>query len=66
MRSQVVALVTAALEPEAFAEVVVRNGEKSLRHLIDKPVKYHEAADLFCLDLFKLTDRDRLAALGQR
>jgi hypothetical protein len=66
MRSQVVALVAAALEPDAFAEVVVRNGEKSLRHLIDKPVKYHEAADLFCLDLYKVTDLDRLAALGRR
>jgi hypothetical protein len=64
MRSQVVALVAAALEPKVFAEVMVQHGVPSLRYLIDKPVQYHEAADLFCLDLFKFTDLDRLAALG--
>jgi hypothetical protein len=64
MRNQVVALVAAALEPRLFSEVVVRHGIHSLRHLIDKPVKYQEAADLFCLDLYKFTDLDRLTALG--
>jgi hypothetical protein len=32
--------------------------------LIDKPVPYMEAPDLFCLDLYKTTDLDRLAALS--
>jgi hypothetical protein len=64
MRNQVVALVATALEPSLFAEVVVRHGIPSLRYLVDKPVKYKEAADLFCLDLYKFTDLDRLAALG--
>lgn len=65
MRSQVVALVASALEPKLFSEVVVRNGITSLRYLVDKPVKFHEAADLFCLDLYKITDLDRLAALSK-
>ncbi len=65
MRNQVVALIAAALEPTLFAEVVVRQGIPSLRYLIDKPVQYHEAADLFCLDLYKFTDLDRLAAAIQ-
>jgi dienelactone hydrolase len=65
MRSQVVALVASALEPTLFSEVVVRNGIKSLRHLVDKPVKFNEAADLFCLDLYKTTDLERLAALSK-
>ena len=64
MRNQVVALVAAALEPKLFSEVVIRHGIPSLRYLVDKPVKYHEAADLFCLDLYKVTDLDRLAAMG--
>lgn len=65
MRSQVVSLVATALEPNLFSEVVVRNGMNSLRYLVDKPVKFHEAADLFCLDLYKSTDLDRLAALSK-
>jgi hypothetical protein len=64
MRNQVVGLIAAALEPNLFSEVVVRHGMTSLRYLVDKPVKYNEAADLFCLDLYKFTDLDRLAALG--
>jgi hypothetical protein len=63
MRNQVVALVAAALEPNLFSEVKIRHGIPSLRYLIDKPVKYQDAADLFCLDLYKFTDLDRLAAL---
>lgn len=64
MRNQTVALVAAALQPSLFSEVVVRHGIPSLRYLVDKPVKYQDAADLFCLDLFKLTDLDRLAELS--
>ena len=64
MRNQVVALVAAALEPGLFSEVIIRHGMPSLRHLVDKPVKYQDAADLFCLDLYKFGDLDRLAALG--
>jgi hypothetical protein len=64
IRNQVVALVASALEPSLFSELVVRHGMPSLRYLVDKPVKYAEAPDLFCLDLYKFTDLDRLAALG--
>ena len=64
MRNQVVVLIAAALEPKLFSQVVVHHGITSLRYLVDKPVQYSEAADLFCLDLYKLTDLDRLAALG--
>jgi dienelactone hydrolase len=64
MRNQVVCLVAAAIEPSLFSELVIRQGIPSLRYLVDKPVKYQDAADLFCLDLYKFTDLDRLAALG--
>jgi len=64
LRNQVVALVASALEPSLFSEVVIRSGMPSLRYLIDKPAKYEDAPDLFCLDLYKFTDLDRLAALA--
>jgi hypothetical protein len=64
LRNQVVALVASALEPSLFSEVVIRHGMPSLRYLVDKPVKYQDAPDLFCLDLYRFTDLDRLAALA--
>jgi hypothetical protein len=64
MRNQVVALVAAVLEPSLFSEVVIRQGISSLRHLVDKPVTFQDAPDLFCLDLYKVTDLDRLGALA--
>lgn len=66
MRSQVAALVTSALEPALFSEVVVREGMPSLKHLLDAPVTYQDAPTLFCLDLFKEFDLDRLAALAEK
>ncbi|PYV40138.1 MAG: hypothetical protein DMG06_21130, partial [Acidobacteria bacterium] len=62
MRNQVVALIAAALEPNLFSEIVIREGMASLSYLLEKPVEYHEAADLFCLDLYKDFDLDRLEA----
>ena len=64
IRSQLVALVAAALEPTVFSEIVVRDGMTSLRHALDKPVEYLDAPDLFCLDLYKDFDVDTLAALA--
>lgn len=64
IRNQLIAQVAAALEPEMFAEIVVRDGMKSLRHLLDAPVEYEAAPDLFCLDLYKQFDVDGLAGLA--
>ena len=64
IRNQVTALVAAAIEPSLFSSVVVRNGMPTVRYLIEKPVRFQDAADLFCLDLYKATDLDRLAALA--
>ncbi len=65
IRSQVIALVTSALEPGLFSQVELEGGMHSLGYLMDKPVEYHEAPDLFCLDLYKDFDLDRLAALAK-
>jgi hypothetical protein len=62
IRSQMAALSAAVIEPSLFQEIVVRDGMPSLRHLLDAPVAYADAADLFCLDLYKETDVDRMIA----
>jgi len=64
IRNQVVALIAADLEPTLFSEVVIQEGMSSLKHLLDAPVKFESAPDLFCLDLYKEFDIDRLAKLA--
>lgn len=64
IRTQVVALVTAALDPTLFSEIVVHEGMRSLGYLLDVPVTFDQAPDLFCLDLYKEFDLDRIAALA--
>lgn len=63
MRHQVIALVSSALEPALFSDIVIRKGISSLRRLLDTPVEYQAAPELFCLDLYKEFDLDRLAAM---
>jgi dienelactone hydrolase len=65
IRSQVVALAAEALEPALFDTVLVKDGMKSLRYLLDAPVTYEAAPELFCLDLFKEFDIEQLAQLGR-
>ena len=64
IRSQVVALVAAAVEPDLFSEVRSNNVMDGLRFLLDTPVPYRSAADLFCLDLYKYFDIDSLTVLA--
>jgi hypothetical protein len=33
--------------------------------MLDKPVEYRDAPDLFCLDLYKDFDLDRISALAE-
>lgn len=63
-RNQVAALLAAALEPELFSEVVVHDGMRSLQFLLDSPVSFSDAPELFCLDLYKQFDVDQLAGLA--
>lgn len=64
IRCQLTALVAAALEPELFSEVVVHGGMKSLQYVLDTPVTFEEAPEMFCLDLYKDFDLDALALLA--
>ncbi len=64
MRSQAVALAAAAIEPALYSEVVVRDGIQSWSYLLEKPVEYAAAPELFCLDLYKYFDLDRVALMA--
>lgn len=64
MRNQAAALVAAALEPDLFSEISVRQGIRSFSYLLDKPVTYAQAPELFCLDLYKEFDIGRLEAVA--
>jgi dienelactone hydrolase len=64
IRSGVASLIAAALVPRMFWEVEVHKGIRSLSYLLAKPVSYSDAPDLFCLDLYKDFDLDRLAVIA--
>ncbi len=65
IRSQVVAITAAAIEPSLFSEVVTYGGMKSLDYLLAKPVPLRKAPELFCLDFYKHFDLDQLVALAR-
>ena len=58
------ALITAALQPDVFSDVVVHEGMASLDYVLQTPVRIENAPELFCLDLYKEFDIDRLAAMA--
>ena len=64
MRSQGVALAAAAIEPELYSAVAVRDGLSSWGELLEKPIEFREAPELFCLDLYREFDLDRLGAVA--
>jgi dienelactone hydrolase len=64
IRSQMVTLVAAALDPALFSVVSVRDGMHSLSYVLELPVTFEQAPELFCLDLYKEFDIDRLEALA--
>lgn len=63
-RNQVIALVAAALEPEAFSEIASSDAMESLGYLLEKPVPYRAAPELFCLDFYKFFDIPQLEAMA--
>jgi dienelactone hydrolase len=64
IRSRVIALTAAAIQPNAFSEIVVRGGMESFDHLLEKPVTFSEAPDLFCFGLYSETSIEHLTALA--
>ena len=65
IRSQMISLTASAIEPSIFSQVELHRGMRSLSYLMEAPVEYKDAPDLFCLDLYKEFDIDRLVALSK-
>ena len=63
-RNQAVGLVAAGIDPSMFPRIAVRNGLSSWSAVFDRPMHYQQDPELFCLDLFKHFDIDRLAAMA--
>jgi hypothetical protein len=64
IRSQMVALIAAALEPGLFSNLVSNEVLSSLGDLLTGPLIFRTTPDVFCLDLYKYFDIDRLQALA--
>jgi dienelactone hydrolase len=64
IRSEVIGMAAAALDPSMFSHVVSRGAMNSLGYLLKAPVPFRSAPDLFCLDLYKEFDLDRFAAMA--
>jgi dienelactone hydrolase len=64
IRTQTIALVAAALQPDLFSQVTIHEGMSSLDFLLQTPVTFDQAPELFCLDLYKDFDIDRLAVIA--
>ena len=64
IRNQVIAVTSAALEPAAFTRIENRRWMGSLEYLLRNAVPFRSAPELFCLDLFKDFDVDRLSLMA--
>lgn len=64
IRTQTIGVVASALQPDLFSELVVHEGMPSLGFLLQAPVTFDQAPELFCLDLYKHFDLNGLAAMA--
>jgi len=62
-RSQLMTLVAAAVEPSAIAGVENREGQGSLKELLEKDVAVTDGPELFCFGLLEAFDLVHIAAL---
>ena len=64
IRNQVIAVTSAALEPTAFARTESLQSMGSLDYLLKNSVPFRSAPELFCLDLYRHFDLDRLSLMA--
>jgi hypothetical protein len=60
----VIALTAAALSPQIFVSIESHGSIASLDDLLKRGIPYRDAPELFCLDLYKYFDLDRLALMA--
>lgn len=63
-RSETVAMVAAALNPELFSKLEARKAIPSFAYAFDHPLSYTDAPELMCLDLYKDFDLNTLTAIA--
>jgi dienelactone hydrolase len=64
IRNQVIAMTSAALEPAAYERIESRQSMKSLDYVLKNAVPFRSAPELFCLDLYRYFDLDRLSLMA--
>jgi dienelactone hydrolase len=64
LRSETVAMVAVALEPELFSKFEARESIPSLMYAFDHPLTYSAAPELMCLDLYRDFDFNTLSAMA--
>ncbi|MGI8746397.1 MAG: alpha/beta hydrolase family protein [Bryobacteraceae bacterium] len=64
MRSQSVAIIASVLDPGTYSSVSIRDGLHSWSEVFSKPVRYQDAPELFCLDLYRRFDLADLRAMA--
>jgi hypothetical protein len=65
IRTSMMATVAAAVSPGTFSTITSRHAMKSLSYLLDTPVQFRTAPDLFCLDLYKYFEVDSIASIAE-
>ncbi len=66
IRGQMTALIAASLEPMRFRNLVIHDGMRSLGDLLEAPLAYRDAPELFCLELYKEFDVNILVAMAEQ
>jgi len=65
IRTSVIAALAAAVEPGTFSTITSQHAMKTLGYLLDTPLAYRTAPDLYCLDLYKYFDIESIAAIAE-
>ena len=65
IRSQMVGLIAAALEPGVFGTIVSNEVLASLGELLQEPLVFRATPELFCQDLYEYFDIDQLETMAE-
>ncbi len=63
-RSETIAMVAAAIQPDLFSKLEARESIHSFQYAFDHPLTFDEAPELMCLDLYRDFDYNTLTAIA--
>jgi hypothetical protein len=64
LRSETIAMIAVALEPELFSQFEARKSISSFAYAFDHPLGYNDAPEVMCLDLYRDFDFNTLSAIA--